>query len=314
MAERRPTPSLHGLLVEAGLRNLLVDRMTVEVHAAFLAQGIPSIVLKGPAIANWLYGGADIRGYGDSDLLIPRRDWDKAAQILTALGFENDLSIMAHPRMESFASDPWLRGNDNLDLHSTIYGVDADFETVWDVLWASTERMEIGGASLPVLAPPARLMHIALHAAQHTDGKAVYDLDRAMQQLPEELWWEAADVAGRLDALAAFAAGLRLAPGGDELARRMGIAEVRRIHVDLRAGQVPLSESLNELLETQGALPKLRMAFAEVVPRPAFMRWWFPPARRSRIGMALAYAWRPIYLVLRAPAAIAAVRRARRTP
>jgi len=183
---------------------------------------------------------------------------------------------------------------------------------VWDVLSRHTVPMRIGGADLPVLDEPARLMHVALHAAQHQDGKAILDLGKAIAQLPEQLWWAAADVATRLDALPAFVAGLRLEARGVELVQRMGLSQVRSAPTDLRARQVPLAESLNELLETPGAAAKLRIARAELFPGQRFMRWWSPLARRGSLGMAVAYVWRPIYILLRAPAAIRAVWLARR--
>jgi Uncharacterised nucleotidyltransferase len=312
MSGDRPSSSVPALFLGAGLRAMLIDRVTAEVHGALAQAGIPAIVLKGPAIGNWLYGPDEVRGYGDTDLLIPHREWQHAGEVLESLGFQNFLGTMAHPRMESYASDPWFREGEDVDLHSTIYGLRVPHEQVWGVLSAQTVPMAIGGADLPVLAEPARAMHVALHAAQHQDGKAVYDLQKAVAQLPEGFWEQAADVAERLDGLPAFAAGLRLDPDGAAIVERLGLSRVRSTDTELRAGQVPLAESLNELLETRGAAAKLRLAWAELVPRQAFMRWWSPLARRGRLGMILAYVWRPLYILLRAPAAIRAVWIARR--
>jgi hypothetical protein len=314
MSDASAHPSISGVIVRAGLQSLMIDRITVEVTQAFKAREIPSIVLKGPAIANWLYGPGEVRGYGDTDLLVPQPLWSRAQEVLRELGFVNGLEQMAHPRMESYSSDAWGRRDGDVDLHSTIYGLDADLATVWDVLSGCTVPMLIAGVELPVLAPPARAMHVALHAAQHQDGKAVYDLEKAMAQLPEDTWWAAAEVAARLRGLPAFAAGLRLVDGGTELAERMGVARFRSRYVELRSGRVPLSESLNELLGTPGVRAKVRFARAEIFPTPAFMRWWSPMARRSRGGLIAAYIWRPLYLLIRSPAAIAAVWRTRGMP
>jgi hypothetical protein len=313
MTGDKTLPSVPAPFLQAGLEALLLDRVTAEVHGALAAAGIPSIVLKGPAIANWLYHGDEVRGYGDSDLLIPHDRWQAAGEVLAQQGFRNFYANMAHPRMESYASDPWFRGDQDVDLHSTIYGIEAPHGAVWGVLSEDQALMEIGGEMLPVLGEPARALHVALHAAQHQDGKAVHDLEKAIAQLPEETWRLAADIANRLEALPAFAAGLRLTDDGEALARRMGIEHVRSTHTDLRAGQVPLAESLNELLETPGIVAKLRVGVAEVFPKPRFMRWWMPLANRGRAGMAVAYLWRPVYIVSRLPAAIRAVYRARRT-
>jgi hypothetical protein len=311
--DAEPSPTVHRLLIGAGLRSVLVDRVTVEVHDAFVTHDIPCILLKGPAIARWLYGEQELRVYSDSDFLIPRDRWTDAGQVLKSLGFESDLESMAHPRMESFASDPWVRyGLDNVDLHSTVYGIGADFDAIWQILSSNTVPFELDGATLQVLALPARTMHVALHAGQHQEGKAVMDLERAVAQVPERVWWDAVRLAQQLSALPAFAAGLRLVEGGADLAAHLGIDHERNASVDLRAGRIPLAESLNELWETPGILSKLRYVRAELFPKPDFMRWWSPLAKRGALGLAAAYLWRPVYLLIHTPPAAAAVWRARR--
>jgi hypothetical protein len=299
---------LYSEFVSSGLRTLVVDRITVEVTRAFEAAGIPSVLMKGPALAQWLYDGPnEVRGYGDSDLLIRHQDWEKAGQVLTSLGFAEEISEMAHPRMESYASDPWYRGptnEDNVDLHATLYGVGADMDTVWEVLSASAVPIEVAGAEVKTLGLPARTAHVAMHIAQHQDGKARVDLERALKRVDDDGWRAAADVARRLDALPAFANGLKQVPEGEALAERLGVADVRSIPMDLRASGVPLTEGLHELLEAPGLKAKGRVLLSELAPNPTFMRWWSPLARRGRLGLVAAYIWRPIYMLLHAPAAI----------
>jgi hypothetical protein len=314
MSEAGPDQAIAGLnFIQAGMRNVLIDRLTVEVSTALERAEIPNVVLKGPAIAGWLYDRSEVRAYGDSDLLISQRDWERATEVLKSLGFTHDVSDMAHPRMESFASDPWYRGDDNVDLHSTLYGIGADPVKTWAVLSSTAVPIEIGGTELKALGLPARTVHIALHAAAHQDGKAVYDMERALERLDENLWREAAAVASRLDALPAFAGGLKLVEGGEELGRRLGVSEARSVRMDLRATGVPLTEGIFELLEAPGIRPKLRVFRAEVAPNAAFMRWWSSLARRGRLGLVAAYLWRPLYLLIHTPRAARVVWRARKS-
>jgi Uncharacterised nucleotidyltransferase len=295
-------------------RSLALDRRSAELVAELEAAGVPAILLKGPAIAAWLYRGRGVRTYGDTDLLVPPDRWDLAMATLRRLGFDDGLGGMAHPRMESFTSHPLARGDEDVDLHCTIWGIEVPPERAWEVLSANTEPMNVGGRTLPVLAPAARAMHVALHAAQHgyDEGKPVHDLELALEVLPDDLWAEAAAVAAELDALGGFATGLRLLPAGRSLAERLGVDREASVDALLRVAHVPLSQGFEELANTRGVRAKLAVVRGELAPTADFMRWWSPLARRGRLGLAAAYLWRPLYLALRAGPGLVAWRRARR--
>ncbi|MGH2761793.1 MAG: nucleotidyltransferase family protein [Thermoleophilaceae bacterium] len=295
-------------------RSLALDGMTAEIAAELEAAGVPSIVLKGPAIAGWLYRDRGVRAYGDADLLVSAASWERAAETLQRLGFVDGLGPLAHPRMESITSHPWARGNQDVDLHCTLWGIGVEPGRAWEVLSARTVPMKVGGQELDVLEPAARAMHVALHAAQHgyDDGKPMRDLEAALEVLPEELWAEAAEVAAQLDALPGFTTGLRLSPAGHALAERLGVGGEASVDALLRVAHVPLAQAFEELAGTPGMRAKLSVVRDELLPTPGFMRWWSPLARRGRLGLAAAYLWRPLYLVLRAGPGLVAWRRARR--
>jgi hypothetical protein len=64
---------------------------------------------------------------------------------------------------------------------------------------------------------------------------------------------------------------------------------------------------------THGVRAKAMCLAHELVPSPAGMRYWTPLARRGWVGLTAAYLWRPIYLLVHAPAALVAWRRAHRS-
>jgi hypothetical protein len=195
------------------VRNVAIDRLAAEIAGAFEAAGIGALVLKGPVLAAWLYPG-EIRPYGDADLMVAPRDWEAAVAILERLGFSDHLGPLAHPRMESFASTAFLRGEDNLDLHCVLHGLDGDPERIWAALLEGAERQPIGGAELRVPGRPALALHLGLHAAHHVEGKPIEDLRRALAAADEETWRQAVELARRLDGLPTFASGMRLLPEG----------------------------------------------------------------------------------------------------
>ncbi len=301
-------PGLRALAV----RMLLIDRLTAEIAGGFEAEGIETIVLKGPALAAWLYPG-ELRPYGDSDLMVAPRDWERAVALLRRQGFSDHLGPMAHPRMESFASTAFLRGEDNVDLHCALHGLGGDMEAIWDALLAGADRQPIGGTELRIPGRPALLLHVALHASHHVEGKPLEDLRRALARASHSQWQAALELADAFDGVQAFASGLRLVPEGLALARQLGVEQDRSVKYDLRREGVPTAEALHDLL---GGGHSLREAIGtvgrELAPRPAFMRWWTPLARRGRIGLALSYPWRWIWLGQQLPRGLLAVLRARR--
>lgn len=306
--------------LQAAAISFAVDAVTAEVWKAFNAAAIPSVVLKGPGIATWLYSGEAPRLYGDSDLLLRRGDWEKAKGVLQEMGFADDLGPLAHPRMESGAGYPWLRPSDraSVDLHYTLFGVGADPDVLWEAISSETVREVVGGAEVSLPSKAARLLHICLHAIQHGGDaekgweKPMRDLRQAVDRAPLEAWAGALELAERVDAAATFATGLRLLPGGREIAEEIGATHAPGADAALRLSEVPMVEGFQELADASGPRERLAIVVGELFPTPAFMRWWSPLARRGPLGLAAAYLWRPLWLALHAPKGLLAWRRSRR--
>lgn len=294
-----------------------VDLVTAEVTAALGAAGIPCLLIKGPAIATWLYPEDGSRLYGDTDLLLPEAGWEPAMRVLAGLGFEDDLGPLAHPRMESSAGYSWVRARDGaaVDLHLTLFGLGAPPARVWGAFGAGAVGARVGGAEVTMPGIPARLLHVALHAVQHggeAGSKPMLDLERALARVAEPSWRQAAELAARLEGTGAFAAGLQLTAPGRELAARIGAVAAAEPAASLRVEGVPLAEGFGELAAAAGWRRKLALLARELVPSRAFMRWWTPLARRGRRGLAAAYLWRLLWLARHAAPGYRAWRRAAR--
>ena len=302
------SPSVDAMLTAWAL---CVDRLTAELAEAFAEDGVPCILLKGPVIARWLYDDGSVRPYNDCDLLVPPRQLAAAQTILRQRGFADTASPLAHPRLDSHE---WARAEHHVDLHTTLIGIRAEAQTVWDELSSMTETEQVGGVTVQVLGLAARALHIALHAAQHgpEDEKPTEDLRRALLLVSEQTWRDAAELAVRLHAVAAFATGLRLLPAGAELATRLDLAKAVSAEAALRLEPVPLALAFEHLAGVAGWRARLTIVLRELVPTPAFMCWWSPLARRGRLGLAAAYCWRPLYLLVHLGPGFLAWRRARR--
>lgn len=299
---------------------LLVDRVSAEVITTLRAMGVPSLLMKGPAISTWIYGD-ETRSYGDTDLLLRGSDWERAVVVLRRLGFADALDPLDRPRNGSLDSHPFVREADGatIDLHRTLFGIEAEPGEVWSAFFAEQMPQQVGGAKVAVPSYRARALHIAMHAVQHggeAHRKPMRDLELALERVPQEVWADALELARELRAEAAFVAGLRLTAAGRRMAMMIGAAPVASpgegaARAELRLAGTPMAEGFLELAATDPA-DRMALVLGVVAPRPAFMRWWTPLARRGRRGLAAAYVWRSLWLFWRAIPGYLAWRRARR--
>jgi hypothetical protein len=293
---------------------LALDALATQVIAALVDAGIRAILLKGPALADWLYRG-ERRPYSDVDLMIARAHRVEAERLLEELGFDLvALDILPHDRPHHART--WLRpGGAAVDLHHTLIGIGASSELTWAALTQETEHVRLAAGEVEVLSRPGRAFMVALHAAQHgmLAPGPLEDLDRAVEQLPLGGWETAARLAERLDALPAFATGLRLTPSGSMLATRLNIPDHTSAESLLRSWNEPkMALGFAWLSQTKGFRPKLMLVSRKLVPQAAFLRAWSPLARRGPIGLAAAYAWRPLWLLLNAVPGYLAWRKAQK--
>jgi hypothetical protein len=285
-----------------------VDALTAEVAGALGREGIETLVLKGPALAKWLYPG-EVRPYVDSDLMVAPGNRTPAVGVLERLGFVEYLPWMPTP----LSLDPGgtafnRRGAIMVDLHCQLPGLGGDPNRVWGCLIASSERQTIGGIELRVPDRDTLILHVVLHAAHHAnlmDGKPLEDLRRALVRFKDSQWSSALQLACAHQGVPAFAAGLRLLPEGEDLALRLDLGEVRSLQHEIRREDNVIAEELYALLSADvGIRRKLAIAASDLFPRPDYMRWWSPMARRGKLGLACSYVWRVIWVIDQAPSAI----------
>ena len=296
-------------------KTLRIDQVTAEVVHALRARDIPSLLLKGPAVARWLYTDGAVRAYIDTDLLVRSADVERAEETLAELGFTH-APLDDIPGDKPWHGHEWIRMADRavVDVHRTLIGV-ANTGDVWDVLSPTAETWQVGGAEVAVLDEPGRALHVALHAAQNgVQGRqSMEDLARALEQVPAPVWEGAAALAERLGATAALGAGLRLLEPGVALADRLGLSARVPVDTVLRAGDFPaVAVGLAWLASRPGVRAKAALVVHKAFPSPAFLRAWTPLARRGRLGLALAYPYRLWWLAAHTPLAVRAWRRARR--
>lgn len=300
----------------ATARALTVDRFTSEVVGALERDGIPSVLLKGPVLQQWLYDDGAPRGYGDADILVPPDHVDRAVSVLDRLGF-GDRSLEGVPHMRPNHARTFFRASDGatVDLHETIPGATADAREVWHAVSSSATKLRVGGRLLDASSRPVAALHAALHAAHHgvKEPRPLEDLRRAVARASPDVWLEAEEIARTIGALAPLHVGLRLVPEGERVraALRTGDVPIDPA-VRLRATTPPkLAEGFAWLSTQKGLRTKAVIVFRRLFPPPQFMRVCMPVARRGRLGLVLSYPWRLVSLAWHAPAGLRAWLRAK---
>ena len=112
--------SLEAALAHARRRSALVEQVTLLLATSLAGDGIRSIALKGPHLAERLYGDAGMRSSNDIDLLVGPDDFHRAIAVLERDGY----------RSEDKA--PW---NDGLPLFEASLRADDAWRPPVDLHW-----------------------------------------------------------------------------------------------------------------------------------------------------------------------------------
>ena len=309
-------------------RALSCDRITGEVVGALRDADVPSILLKGPSIARWLYPAGG-RTYADSDLLVPASEFGRAERVLRSLGF-TELLEGFHPfelgRGQPAVEITFTRrheldsGRDGtVDLHRNLPMLPTPDDILWQAFSSDAQIALVGGVEVRVPGRTALALHVVLHAVQHQfHGHTDEDLRRALMVMSADDWRPVADLAYRLGVADVLGYGLGHHEAGAGIVDRIGLPILPP--ADRRVWSMSAPKGSASLAEFWSA-PTLRAKASWIrwmlLPSPAKIRYVFllPRApRRVLLGAYVRYWWN-LGRGLR-PGAVAAARvlRDRRQP
>lgn len=139
----------------------------VKLLAAELDKtGIDGIFFKGFVVREY-YPVAELRTFGDVDILIRKEDREKSDRLMHNLGYE------PHENWEPSYS--YLKGSEYYELHSRVIGFNvsdkADYVDYFSHIWEHTQPSEI--IKLPhamELTPEYHFLYLLAHIAKHISG------------------------------------------------------------------------------------------------------------------------------------------------
>jgi len=149
----------------------VMDHVCKELNSC----GIPSIVLKGPVLADLLYKDLSARTSKDLDVLVPAERIQEAHNILLGLGFRCDDSalpavisgdVKKWDRTDHHISYSHNKSNVQVELHWRL-NPDDDCEPLFDELWGRKQISSVACNPTWVLGNEDLFCYLITHGARH---------------------------------------------------------------------------------------------------------------------------------------------------
>lgn len=213
------------------------------VLRAFGQSNLRVVPLKGPFLAERLYGNAALRGSRDLDLLVCKADLPRAEAVLTEIGFA--------PGVPDDYHRSWHRQTTTVELHRNVENPLAfDFHVEGALQRARPAVFQ--GEGCWQLAPEDELLFLCLHAVRHRFERLslLLDLQLAFQKLPATADWRPRPEVASLDDLLTLSRAVvrRLESDNPEVRNGPGFA-IRNQHLE------ELADRLWQRLVTQPSEP-----------------------------------------------------------
>jgi len=188
-------------------RNLRMTGQLVRILEVFERHGIEALPVKGPLLAQDLYGDPTVRMSCDLDILVRPRDAAAARRVLLDNGFEDVGSYNERLlRLGAREGEVHLRRRDGqpmVDLHWRLTVGHSAREMSADRLLAAARPIRVLGRAVRAPGAADQLLLTALHASRHEWRPLELRLAVAVQvgRLPKAAWPELCDCARELGCL-----------------------------------------------------------------------------------------------------------------
>ncbi|HYD47330.1 MAG TPA: nucleotidyltransferase family protein [Terriglobales bacterium] len=309
--------------VQTAARNLVVLNELAQVVAALDRAGVPSIVLKGAALLESVYGNIALRPLRDVDLLVRHERAQDALGILADRGFAAARAISANSGAAGFENELLLikpgRVPVPLEMHwslfdSPYYRQHLDLED-W---WCSTEPFSLRNTPARMLDPVAQLLHLCGHLGLHHGGTDLlweHDIAEVVHVYAARLDWDAlldravaTDLVLSVTSLLLRVATEDGAPIPLAVLERLRTLEASRDERRISAYLATRTRGAGfrfwtDVASIEGWRPRLRYAWTRIFPSSEYMR--------ARYGLRHRL-WLPFYYPYRWLSALASHRSCRR--
>ena len=164
--DRESQTYLRSAYLQEELRSYIFRRIFRDVLLSLASAGIPTIVLKGAALAETVYGNPSLRHCHDIDLLIKEQDLRRATGLLSPLGFKKrDEPDSEESKMDHDSALP-------LELHTRLFEIPY-YTAPLAEMWERSEKRIVAGVEAQILSPADNLLHVCGHAFYSAKRKSL---------------------------------------------------------------------------------------------------------------------------------------------
>jgi putative nucleotidyltransferase-like protein len=167
---------------ESIVRNLLFTGELLRLLDAFRKQGVAIAALKGPILAEVVYGDLSLREFVDLDILVHEADVCKAEQILTVCGYKCDVpgkdyrsAFFSYYGQQPFQAQTGVI----VDLHWRLASKNVALPIQSAAVWSRLRNATIVGRTVPTLAQEDLALFLAAHGTMHGWGSLIWLCDFA---------------------------------------------------------------------------------------------------------------------------------------
>lgn len=191
---------------QGAMRSLQLTGELVAAMRALVDSGVDAMPFKGPTLAAIVYGNLSLRQFEDLDILVPRRELERARNALLAVGYAPVLPLSEDQRASIVMSGhheqlAHAATGTTVELHWSLNNralTHDSFEHHW---WEDRQPVSIGGVMMRTLGPERLLLYLCMHGGKHSWRRLSWlcDLQRALHAFPNADWkvvWRLAEEDG----------------------------------------------------------------------------------------------------------------------
>ncbi len=188
----------HQIYMHNAMRNLLLLVELAHIIRVLAGAGVPTIVLKGGALMENVYGNVALRPMRDMDLLVHRDLAPAAMASVESLGYApshpEEYPGMVFAYENEIALCKADRESMPLELHWSLFDTPYYQQHLpMDWFWRTATPALFEDAAALILGPEAQVLHLSAHLMLHHRGKGLrwlHDVAEVVHRYQSSIDWE----------------------------------------------------------------------------------------------------------------------------